>query len=286
MTSFAFTQVDVFGNTPLKGNPLAIVHDADGLTTEQMQQFAKWTNLSETTFLLTPTSPEADYRVRIFTPSEEFPFAGHPTLGSAHAWLAAGGTPHTAGRVVQECGVGNVALSLPSLSDDSLAFAAPDLLRSGPVEESTVQTLAASLGVQRDQIIDSQWIDNGPGWVGVLLPSATAVLELNPDFAAMGSLCVAVLGCYSEGSAEKANGIDVEVRAFVPEVGILEDPVTGSANAGLAQWLIAAGHLPAHYVARQGTAIGYDGKILLSFDGATTWVGGAVQTIITGTVEL
>lgn len=283
MTRFQFTQLDVFGATPLKGNPLAVVHNADSLTTERMQQFAKWTNLSETTFLLAPTSPEADYRVRIFTPSEEFPFAGHPTLGSAHAWLAAGGNPRVAGTVVQECGVGNVRIKI---SDDSLAFAAPALLRSGPVEPDTARLIESALNVDASAIVATNWIDNGPGWIGVLLTDAQTVLDLSPDFAAMGDACIAVIGAYPEHSLEKTQGIDVEVRAFVPDVGIPEDPVTGSANAGLAQWLIGAGVLPDSYTARQGTAIGYDGLISLNCEGETIWVGGTSSTVISGAVDI
>lgn len=283
MTTHKFTQVDVFGSTPLKGNPLAVVHDADDLTTEQMQEFAQWTNLSETTFLLKPTHPDADYRVRIFTPSEEFPFAGHPTLGSAHAWLAAGGQPKTVGRVVQECGVGNVQLKSV---DSELAFAAPELLKHEPLTQQELSQVAQSLQITPDAILDSHWIDNGPGWIGVRLSSAQEVLDLAPNYDAMQGMCISVIGEYPHHSTEKQNGIDVEVRAFVPDVGILEDPVTGSANAGLAQWLTATGTLPDSYTARQGTVIGYDGLVTLNREAETVWVGGKSVVIISGTVDI
>lgn len=283
MPSHEFTQVDVFGGSLLKGNPLAVVHNADDLSTEQMQQFAKWTNLSETTFLLKPTNSDADYRVRIFTPSEEFKFAGHPTLGSAHAWLENGGRPRAEGVVVQECGIGNVEIRS---GGEGLAFAAPEMIRFEPLSSMEVTTVLASLGVTEEDVVATHWIDNGPNFAGVLLKDAQAVLGLDPDFTAMDGMCITVLGAYSPNSKEKAQGIDVEVRAFVPEVGIFEDPVTGSANAALAQWLIAAGHLPDNYVSRQGSVIGYDGKILINRDGDTVWVGGKCVTIVSGNVAL
>lgn len=273
----AFRQVDVFSAEPLLGNPVAVVHDADGLTDEQMQAFARWTNLSETTFLLAPTDPAADYRLRIFTPSSEYPFAGHPTLGSAHAWLEAGGVPAGDG-VVQECGVGLVQLRR---IDGRLAFAAPDLLRSGPVDPALIVEIAAALGIERDEILDIAWADNGPGWVGVRLATADAVLGLRPDLGAMPA-DVGVVGPYPEASE-----CAVEVRAFCPHPsGTTEDPVTGSLNASLAQWL-GGGVLPASYTASQGTVLGRRGRVhIVTDDAGAIWVGGDTLTTIHGTVRL
>lgn len=272
-----FRQVDVFSAEPLLGNPVAVVHDADGLTDEQMRAFARWTNLSETTFLLAPTDPAADYRVRIFTPSTELPFAGHPTLGTAHAWLEAGGVPAGDG-VIQECAVGLVQLRQ---YDGRLAFAAPELLRSGPVDRDLVAEIVAALGLERDDVLDIAWADNGPGWVGVRLASADVVLGLTPDFRAM-PVDVGVIGPYPDGSE-----CAVEVRAFCPHAaGITEDPVTGSLNASLAQWL-AGGVLPASYVASQGTVLGRRGRVHIDTgDTGTIWVGGDTLTTIRGTVAL
>lgn len=272
-----FRQVDVFTAEPMLGNPVAVVHDADGLTDGQMQAFARWTNLSETTFLLPPTDPAADYRLRIFTPSTELPFAGHPTLGSAHAWLEAGGVP-AGEQLVQECGVGLVELRR---ADGRLAFAAPDLLRSGPVEDELVERIVAALDITRDDVLDIAWADNGPGWVGVRLASAEEVLALTPD---VGSLPVdvGVVGPWPAGSE-----CAVEVRAFVPHAaGVAEDPVTGSLNASLAQWL-AGSVLPASYTAAQGTVIGRRGRVhVTTADDGTIWVGGDTLTTIQGTVTL
>ncbi|WP_307856063.1 PhzF family phenazine biosynthesis protein [Nocardioides faecalis] len=272
-----FRQVDVFSAEPALGNPVAVVHGADELTDEQMQRFARWTNLSETTFLLSPTDPAADYRLRIFTPGGELPFAGHPTLGSAHAWLGAGGVP-AGERIVQECGVGLVELRN---TGGRLSFAAPELLRSGPVEEALVADIATALGVPRPELLDAAWVDNGPGWVAVRLASAEAVLALEPDFAAMPGK-VGVVGPHPAG-AECA----VEVRAFLQASdGITEDPVTGSLNASVAQWL-AGEVLPASYVAAQGTAIGRRGRVhVTTDDDGTIWVGGETLTTIQGTVTL
>ncbi len=274
--SRAFRQVDVFTSTPFGGNPVAVVHDAEGLEDAAMQRFAQWTNLSETTFLLAPTSPEADYRVRIFTPAEELPFAGHPTLGSCHAWLEAGGRSRDPGVVVQECPAGLVRVRRTS---DRLAFAAPPLLRSGPVEESLTTHLAEVLGVERDAVVDAAWVDNGPGWVGVLLASAEEVLALRPRGV---DLDVGVVGPYAAGAPEA-----FELRAFF-QVGdtVVEDPVTGSLNAGVAQWLLASGRATAPYVASQGTVIGRRGRIHVSQDQDGVWVGGATVTVVSGQVAL
>lgn len=268
-----FRQVDVFSSEPLLGNPVAVVHDADDLADEQMAAFARWTNLSETTFLLRPTDPAADYRLRIFTPGGELPFAGHPTLGSAHAWLEDGGVPATASTVVQECGAGLVRLRRGS----TLAFAAPPLVRSGPADADTVDRIAAGLRVPAGEILAAEWVDNGPGWVAARLRNADAVLAVRPDFAAMGELNVGVVGRYPAGG-----NADVEVRAFCPSLAVPEDPVTGSLNAGLAQWLIGTGELPERYTASQGTALGRRGRVHVERDGDTIWIGGATSTTIRG----
>ena len=272
-----FAQVDVFTITPYAGNPVAVVLDASGLSAEEMQRFAHWTNLSETTFVLPPSAPEADYHVRIFTPVGELPFAGHPTLGTCHAWLGAGGEPRQADVIVQECGAGLVPIRRTA---DGLAFAAPPLVRSGPVEESLVQDIAAALGIERGAIADAAWADNGPGWVALMLESADAVLALRPRFI---DLDVGVVGARPAGSAEA-----FEVRAFFPKDGVLvEDPVTGSLNASLAQWLLGSGRASAPYVARQGTALGRSGRVHISRDGdGAIWIGGGTVTCIAGEVEL
>ena len=274
-----YLEVDVFGAEPLAGNPVAVVVDSDGLDTAGMQRFARWTNLSETTFLLPPTDPAADYRVRIFTPARELPFAGHPTLGSAAAWLDAGGVPAASGTVVQECGVGLVTLRN---GDGGLAFRAPDLLRSGPVDAETLAQATRSLRLTPDDIVDAAWVDNGPGWLALLLADADTVLGLRPDLVAMGDLRLGVVGPYPHG----VGAADVEVRAFVPSVGVGEDPVTGSLNAGIALWLQGSGVLPDRYVAGQGGALGRDGRVTVERRDDGTWVGGATHVVVRGTVEL
>lgn len=273
----AFRQVDVFTGTPYLGNPLAVVHDSDGLTDEQMQRFSAWTNLSETTFLLAPSDDNADYRVRIFNLARELPFAGHPTLGSCHAWLEAGGRPHQPGVVVQECGAGLVTIRV---REDGVAFAAPPLLRSGPVEEPVVEQVTAMLGIGRDDIVDLQWADNGPGWIAVLLSSAEAVLKVRPG---PGDLDVGIAGPYPPGALA-----DFEVRAFFPAGGVtVEDPVTGSFNAALAQWLLGAGLAGAPYLVQQGTVLGRRGQVRITQDAdGQVWVGGRAVTCVAGTVEL
>lgn len=271
-----FTQVDVFSSEPFRGNPLAVVHDAVGVSGEEMQRFAHWTNLSETAFLLPPTDPAADYRVRIFTGSVELPFAGHPTIGSAHAWLEAGGVPRTDGEVVQECGAGLV----PLRRGERLAFAAPPVVRDGPVSGADRAHLLKALALTDDDVVDARWIDNGPGWVGVLLRDAAAVLDVRPDWAELGDLEVGVAGPYPDGSE-----CAVEVRAFCPGIGVVEDPVTGSLNASLGQWL-AGDRLPASYIASQGTALGRRGRVYVDREGDTVWVGGDAATAIRGEVAL
>jgi PhzF family phenazine biosynthesis protein len=270
-----FRQVDVFSAEPLLGNPVAVVHDADGLDEAAMARFARWTNLSETTFLMAPTDPAADYRVRIWTPGRELPFAGHPTLGSAHAWLEAGGTPRSADVVVQQC----VAGLVPVRRGDRLAFEGPPLVRSGPVDVEDLTRIARALGIEEQEVVDAAWVDNGPGWVGVLLADAAAVLACRPDLAAFDGLKIGLVGIYPEGEAA------VEVRAFCPGLGVPEDPVTGSLNAGLAQWL-AGSRLPTSYVASQGTVLGRRGRVHVSVEGDAVWVGGDTLTTVAGTVAL
>ncbi|MFN8194151.1 MAG: PhzF family phenazine biosynthesis protein [Nocardioidaceae bacterium] len=274
-----FSQVDVFTTEPLGGNPVAVVHDAEGIDEARMRRFAHWTNLSETTFLLPPTTDEADYRLRIFTPGAELPFAGHPTIGSAHAWLEAGGVPRSDGELVQECGAGLVRLR----RTDRLAFAAPPLLRSGPVSGEDLDRVCRALAVQGGDVVDAAWVDNGPGWVGILLADADAVLALEPDWGTFGDLDVGVIGAYREEQAAEV-GAAVEVRAFCPGLGVVEDPVTGSLNAGLAQWLTGNGTLPASYVASQGTRLGRTGRVHVERDGDTIWVGGDATTVVAGQV--
>ncbi|ROQ02156.1 PhzF family phenazine biosynthesis protein [Rathayibacter sp. PhB93] len=273
-----FAQVDVFGAEPFLGNPVAVVVDGDGVSDASMAAFARWTNLSETTFLLPPTTPEADYRLRILTPRRELPFAGHPTLGSAHAWLASGGVPRDSGVLVQECAAGLVRLRVP---DGAIAFAAPPRQRTGPVDEPTLARAAAALGLAREEILGHEWADNGPGWLALRLESAERVLAIRPESARLGGLAVGVVGPHPAG-AECA----FEVRAFIPDVGVAEDPVTGSLNAGIAQWLIGAGLAPERYVAAQGTAMGRAGRVLVERVGDDVWIGGATATLIEGTVRL
>jgi PhzF family phenazine biosynthesis protein len=273
-----FAQVDVFGARAYLGNPLAVVVDADGIDDASMAGFAAWMNLSETTFILPPTSGDADYRVRIFTPGAEIPFAGHPTLGSAHAWLEAGGKPRTPGVIVQECGIGLVELAH---NNGVLSFKAPPLQRTGPLDDNHLDRIAQALGIERDHIVDHQWVDNGPGWAAVRLASAREVLNLEPDDALMRDLKLGVVGAYPDGATEQ-----FEVRAFAAPIGVREDPVTGSLNAGLAQWLIAAGVAPPAYRASQGARVGRRGIVdVRSIDG-DVWIGGACVTCITGTVDL
>jgi PhzF family phenazine biosynthesis protein len=273
----AFAQVDVFTSARYLGNPVAVVLDGTGLSESAMQRFARWTNLSETTFVLPPETPEADYRVRIFTPSQELPFAGHPTLGTCHAWLEADGSPRTADGIVQECGAGLVPIRR---SEAGLAFAAPPLLRSGPVEDELVARLARMLGVDRSAMTDTQWVDNGPGWVGVLLDDPDAVLALRPSY---DELDVGVVAPYPPGSPEA-----FEVRAFTYKHGCVdEDPVTGSLNASLAQWLLATGRATAPYTARQGTALGRSGRVHITQDpDGTVWAGGGTVTCVRREVDL
>jgi PhzF family phenazine biosynthesis protein len=273
--SYAFRQVDVFPGGPLGGNPLAVVIGADDLSEQRMRDFARWTNLSETTFLLQPTDGRADYRVRIFTPAEELPFAGHPTLGSAAVWADATGSRSST--FVQECGVGLVTLRRTAAG---LAFAAPPLIRSGAATDGERVAAAASLRLDPDDLGEAEWVDNGPGWLAVALADADAVLAVDPDFAAM-PFPLGVVGRHEPGGPA-----DFEVRAFVPGLGVPEDPVTGSLNAGIATWFLRDGIVPGGYTVRQGTAIGRDGLVSIERDDEGIWVGGAVAPVVEGTVTL
>jgi PhzF family phenazine biosynthesis protein len=275
-----FAQVDVFTREPYRGNPVAVVLDASGLADAEMQRIAHWTNLSETTFVLAPSDPGADYRVRIFTPVAELPFAGHPTLGTCHAWLSAGGSPRGgADGIVQECAAGLVRIRRGA--DSQLAFAAPPLIRSGAVDEPDVERVARLVGIARSDIVDAQWADNGPGWVAVMLRDAEAVLALTPGF--VEDMDIGVVGRHPDGG-----DVQWELRAFFPKDGAtVEDPVTGSLNASVAQWLLSSGHATAPYVAAQGTALGRRGRVHISQDDdGTIWVGGGTVTCVAGQVEL
>ena len=278
---FRFTQVDVFTDTPLLGNPLAVVHDAESLSDAQMQAFARWTNLSETTFMLPPTDPAADYRVRIFTTDRELPFAGHPTLGSCQAWLAAGGTPRGVDQVVQQCAAGLIRIRRDGAR---LAFAAPPCVRTGPLDDALLARIGAALHLPRAAVLDHQWVDNGPGWCAIRLASAGAVLALEPDWPALGGVCVGVIGAHAAGSEAQ-----FEVRALIGASSTtpgFEDPVTGSLNASLAQWLIRSGAAPASYVAAQGTRLGRRGRVFLEQIDGQVWVGGHGVECIRGQVTL
>jgi PhzF family phenazine biosynthesis protein len=308
MKTRPFQQVDVFTDTAFLGNPLAVVLDGTGLSDAQMQTFAAWTQLSETTFVLPPT-PEgvaggADYRVRIFTPGAELPFAGHPTLGTAHAWLKAGNTPQKPGVLMQECGVGLVTLKQQG---ERWAFAAPPLKHSD-ISARELDPVLAALGLDASEVIAAQNLNNGPHWLGLLVDSVDTVLALEPDHAALKKLGIKVgvaakRQAPDSGLIRRANRearaftasntritndpTDLEVRAFAAPVGVTEDPVTGSLNASLAQWLMADGHMPATYSARQGTMLGRAGQVFLSQDNQRqVWVGGDVVGCIQGTVNL
>ena len=279
MTARRFMQVDVFTERALYGNALAVVIDSQGLSAEQMAAFARWTNLSETSFLLPPTDPGADYHVRIFTPTVELPFAGHPTLGSAHVWLACGGTTRTEGVVVQQCGVGQVRIRREA---GRLAFAAPPRRQSGALDEATVERIARFLRVPRSDIVAHQHCHNGPAWKVVMLGSAAQVLALQPLLGSETALEIGVVGAHA-GPGDAA----FEVRAFFPAHGALaEDPVTGSLNAALAQWLIESGRAPRRYIAAQGAALGRAGRVFVEDDGRDVWIGGHVAPCIEGSVIL
>ncbi|RZI78545.1 MAG: PhzF family phenazine biosynthesis protein [Variovorax sp.] len=302
MKTRPFQQVDVFTAVPYRGNPVAVVLDGSGLDDAELQRFARWTNLSETTFLLPPTEPAADYRVRIFTPHGELPFAGHPTLGSCHAWLKAGGQPKSAAHVVQQCAAGLIPIRREG---QRLAFAAPPLKRSSP-SPAVLANVAGALGLKSQQIVAAQLLDNGPVWLGLLLDEVDTVLALQPDHRALKQLGQKVgvaavarapepVGLIARSNREArafagsapGSTIALEVRAFAAPIGVEEDPVTGSLNASLAQWLIADGHLPERYLAGQGQCLGRDGRLGVERDAAgQVWIGGDTITCIEGTVAL
>ena len=273
----SFRQVNVFSTDPLSGNPLAVVHAADGLTKERMAAFARWMNLSETTYLLAATDAGADYGVRIFTPSGELPFAGHPTLGSCHAWLAAGGTPRDRKVVVQQCEIGLVRIRRDSAR---LEFAAPPTRRTGPLEPEVLGRIVKALNVAPSDIQHHQWVDNGPGWCAVMLRSGSQVLSLRPDWPALRHMKLGVVAPQLAG-----HETDFEVRAFIGDGGY-EDPVTGSLNASLAQWLIGAGLAPATYIVAQGAAMQRAGRVYLRKSDDEIWVGGDVVDCVEGEVHI
>ncbi|QZP23245.1 MULTISPECIES: PhzF family phenazine biosynthesis protein [Pseudomonas] len=280
MPTFDFKQLDVFSRVALKGNPLAVVFGADSLSDQQMADFANWTNLSETTFLLTPRDPRADYRVRIFTTLTELPFAGHPTLGSCYAWLQAGGIPKGE-EIIQECEIGLVRIRRQG---DELAFIAPPLLRAGTVDAPLLERVRLGLGLEPGAIVRSQWVDNGAGWLAVMLADRDQVLALQPDYSQLLGLAVGVIApC--DGGRDDVDA-QFEVRAFIAGDGAQEDPATGSLNAGLAQWLLGEGLAPERYVVSQGTAIGRAGRIRVERQGTEIWMGGAVSVCIDGRVQL
>ncbi|BAN02410.1 PhzF family phenazine biosynthesis protein [Ilumatobacter coccineus] len=274
-----FSQVDVFASDGFSGNPLAVIHDADGITTDEMLRITAWTNLSEATFLLPPEHDEADYRVRIFCPGRELPFAGHPTLGTCAAWLAAGGVPKRSGRIVQECGAGLVPIRT---DDGSLAFAAPPMTRTGPIDADLLAERLDQLGLTEADVVDAAWIDNGPGWMGILLGSAVDVLAVQLPATTVPGFDVGLIGPHPAG-AECA----LEVRGLFADASgsVREDPVTGSLNASAAQWLIGSGRIEAPYVAAQGTAIGRRGRIHVEHDG-DIWIGGQSIIKIQGTITI
>ena len=280
MRPFEFKQVDVFSSVALKGNPVAVVLNADSLSDTQMADFARWTNLSETTFVLKPQNPDADYRLRIFTTLNELPFAGHPTLGSCHAWLEAGGVPRGQ-EIVQECAAGLIRLRRQA---GQLAFTAPPLLRTGAVEGDLLQRICRGLGIEAQAVVQARWVDNGPGWVALMLRDREQVLALEPDYSQLLGLSIGVVAPWQpELDGDEAQ---FEVRAFCAGEGMPEDPVTGSLNAGLAQWRIGAGLAPAHYVASQGTAMGRAGRVSIEQIGEDIWVGGPAVTCISGQLTL
>ncbi|MFD4976135.1 PhzF family phenazine biosynthesis protein [Streptomyces sp. NPDC058424] len=275
----SFAQVDVFSTVPYSGNPVAVVLDGTDLTDEEMQRLARWTNLSETTFVLLPSAPEADYRLRIFTPQGELPFAGHPTLGSARAWLDGGGTPQHADRIVQECAAGLVTVRR---GKGTLSFAAPPRVRDGALDDTYLNQIVAAFGITRDQVVAHQWVDNGPGWAVLQLRTAEEVLALEPDLSLIPAAMVGAIGAYPEGS-----GHHFEMRTFAPGAGVPEDPACGSMNAAVGQWLTATGAAPSTYRVSQGTRLGRTASIEITADAdGTVWVTGAATVCIRGTISL
>jgi len=275
---YAFHQLDVFSNEPLFGNPLAVVHEANDLSESQMIQFANWTNLSESTFLLNPTNELADYKLRIFTPSSELAFAGHPTLGSCYAWLNKGGVPKNKDIIIQECGVGLIKIRR---NGERLSFLAPKLLKTGPLDQTTLNTISKGIGIPVEDIAHHQWVDNGAGWCAVMLKTASQVLAIKPNVEYLKTLKLGVIGPHPTDHEH-----DFEVRAFVIPFGIHEDPVTGSLNAGIATWLINSGLSKDSYSVSQGAALGRKGKIYIEAINNEIWVGGEVVNCIEGEVRL
>jgi PhzF family phenazine biosynthesis protein len=281
MTNRRFQLIDVFGEHSYSGNPLPVIINGEGLSTQVMQNITRWMNHSETTFLLPPSNNEADYRVRIFTLDREMPFAGHPTLGSCHAWLESGGKAHNESEIIQECGVGLVRIRR---RDEQLAFAAPELIRDGPVEESKLEQLASVLQIHRDQIVDAKWADNGPGWIAILMESAQAVLDVQAIGHHNSRLDIGIVGPYPDGSPAS-----FELRALSTDhLGVIrEDPVTGSLNASVAQWLFASKRATGSYIASQGACVGSSGRIEITRDDdGTVWVGGNTATLVEGHIGI
>ncbi len=271
-----FAQVDVFSPTPYLGNPVAVILEAEALDDADMQRIARWTNLSETTFVLPPSQPEADYRLRIFTPGGELPFAGHPTLGSAHAWLEHGGSPQASAGIVQECEAGLVEVRR---RDGLLSFAAPPTRRSGDIEPEYLSQIVHAFGIDPDDVIAHQWVDNGPGWAVVQLATAQEVLDLEPDLSRIPTAMVGAIGANPEGSEHA-----FELRTFAPGVDVPEDPVCGSMNAAVAQWFLRSGAVTGGYRVSQGQRLGRAGDITITADAdGTVWVGGATNTLFRGT---
>jgi PhzF family phenazine biosynthesis protein len=275
----SFVQVDVFSTRPYRGNPVAVVLEGTDLSDEDMQRLARWTNLSETTFVLPPATEEADYRLRIFTPRGEMPFAGHPTLGSARAWLDGGGTPQHADRIVQECAAGLVTVRRGEVT---LSFAAPPRVRDGALDDAYLNRIVAAFGVRRERVLAHQWVDNGPGWAVVQLATAKEVLALEPDLSLIPTAMVGAIGAHPEGSEHH-----FEMRTFAPGAGVPEDPACGSMNAGVGQWLTATGAAPSTYRVSQGTRLGRAASIEITADtDGTVWVSGAATVCIRGTITL
>jgi PhzF family phenazine biosynthesis protein len=275
-----FRLVDVFGERPLSGNPLAVVVDSEELSTEEMLELTRWLGFSETAFLLEPSTRDADYRVRIFTLVGELPFAGHPTLGSCDVWREISGSTRT--EVIQECGAGLVRLRV---SDDVVSFEAPPLMREGPLSDRELEHLAVVLGIDPADVVAARWVDNGPGWAGVMLGDADAVLALEPHFGRHTSdekLDIGVVGFYPDGHDSR-----YEVRAFfTAERGEMrEDPVTGSLNASVAQWMLEEGLVQTPYLASQGTALGRAGRVTITGDRSSVWVGGRVFGLVSGELD-
>ncbi|MFJ5264979.1 PhzF family phenazine biosynthesis protein [Streptomyces sp. NPDC088387] len=275
----SFVQVDVFSTRPFQGNPVAVVMDGTDVTDDEMQRVAQWTNLSETTFVLPATTPEADYRLRIFTPQGELPFAGHPTLGSARAWLACGGVPRHTDRVVQECGAGLVTVRRGT---DMLSFAAPPRIREGALDDAYLHRIIKAFGIQAEDVLAHQWVDNGPGWAVLHLPTADDVLALDPDLSLIPEAMVGAIGAYPEGAEH-----DFELRTFAPGCGVPEDPACGSMNASVGQWLTATGAAPSAYRVSQGTRVGRAATIEVNAEAdGTVWVSGTATVLVRGTITL